>query len=118
MVELGEFVKHYDELKAIDVQLLAVSADTLDQSRTTQEELKIPFPVLADFKYEVMEVYGTREVTGSMHDLQGHPNHTPTLVLVDKTGTVRWIRRAADFKVVAPVTEVVAEALAEAAKLK
>ena len=48
----------------------------------------------------------------------GKPVHTPTLVVIDRNGTVRWIRRAADFKVTAPVSDVVAQALAEAAKAK
>jgi hypothetical protein len=48
----------------------------------------------------------------------GKPVHTPTLVVIDRDGTVRWIRRAADFQVTAPVTEVIPRALAEAAKLK
>ena len=118
MAELGEFAKHYDEIKAHDIRLLAVSIDSLERSRATAQELKLPFPLLSDSNREVLKLYGTighKPMDEAAPD--GKPVHTPTLVVIDRNGTVRWIRRAADFKVTAPVTQVVPQALAEAAKV-
>ena len=119
MAELGEFAKHYDELKANDIRLIAVSVDSVERSRTTEQQLKIPFPLLSDSNREVLSLYGTLG-HGHMDEAapDGKPVHTPTLVVIDRNGTVRWIRRAVDFKVTAPVTDVVAQAMAEAAKVK
>lgn len=117
MAELGEFAKHYDEIKANDIGLLAVSVDSVERSRTTAQQLKLPFLLLSDSDREVLRLYGTighKPMDQAAPD--GKPVHTPTLVVIDRNGTVRWIRRAADFKVTAPVSEVVPQALAEATK--
>jgi len=119
MAELGEFAKHYDELKANEIRLIPVSVDSIERSRTTEQQLKLPFPLLSDSNREVLRLYGTlghKPMDEAAPD--GKPVHTPTLVVIDRNGTVRWIRRAADFKVTAPVSDVVAQALAEAAKAK
>ena len=119
MAELGEFAKHYDEIKADDIRLLAVSVDSVERSRATEQQLKLPFPLLSDSSRDVLNLYGTighKPMDEAAPD--GKPVHTPTLVVIDGNGTIRWIRRAADFKVTAPVTEVVPQALAEAVKAK
>ena len=96
----------------MDVQVLGISVDPIDKAHLIQEKLKTPFPILSDAEQKVMELYGTRSPTYKNRD--GSPINTPTLVLVDKTGTVRWIHQAEDYKVRAPISEV----LAEAGKLK
>ena len=111
MAELGEFVKHYEELRALDVQVLGVSVDPPEINRGVQQNLKAPFPILSDAKHEAMEAYGTRQPTKGPDE--GIIN-TSTLVLIDKTGTIRWIRPADDYRVRAPIEQV----LSEARKLK
>jgi len=111
MNELGEFVKHHEELKALDVQVLGVRVDPPEINRGVQQNLKAPFPILSDAKHEAMEAYGTRQPTKSPDE--GVFN-TSTLVLIDKAGTVRWIRPADDYRVRAPIEQV----LSEARKLK
>jgi peroxiredoxin len=108
MAELGEFVKHYDELKALDVQVLGVSVDPPDKSRITQEKMKTPFPILSDSENKLMDLYGTRSPVYKGRG--GTPLNTPTLVLIDKKGIVRWIHQAPDYKVRAPISEVLEEA--------
>lgn len=112
MGELGEFVKHYAEFKALDVQILAISVDPPDKGRWVQEKLKVPFPILSDSMRAVMVLYGTR--SPKYHGRNGASINTPTLVLIDKTGTIRWIHQAGNFRIRAPVSE----DLAEARKLK
>lgn len=57
-----------------------------------------------------MEAYGLRNP-----EHEGPPPiNIPTLVLVDRTGKIRWIHQAEDYRVRLPVQEV----LSEARKLK
>ena len=107
MAELGEFAKHYEELRALDVQVLGVSVDPPEINRGVQQNLKAPFPILSDAKHEAMEAYGTRQPTKNPDE--GIMN-TSTLVLVDKTGTIRWIRAANDYRIRAPIEQVLSEA--------
>src|SRR5260370_14059306 len=112
MGELGEFVKHETEFKALDVQVLAISVDPPEKVQFVREKLKADFPILSDSKREVMELYGTRSPEYRNHE-DGSIN-TPTLVLVDKSGIVRWIHQATNFR----VREAIEEDLAHARKLK
>jgi peroxiredoxin len=107
MHELGEFVKHSDDLKALDVQVLGISVDPVDKGRVAEQKLHAPFPILSDSDRKVMELYGTRS---PIYQGPFGPINTPTLVLIDKTGTIRWIHQATDFRVRAPVDEVLAQA--------
>ena len=111
MSELGEFVKHDKDLKAMDVQVLAISVDPPDKGKWAQEKLHATFPFLSDSKDEVMELYGTR--SPEHHNREGGMINTPTLVLIDKTGTIRWIHQATNFR----VREGIEEDLAQARKL-
>ena len=112
MSELGEFVKHEDDFKALDVQVLAISVDSPERGKWVEEKLKAPFPILSDSKRQVMELYGTR--SPEYHNREGGSINTPTLVLIDKTGAVRWIHQATNFR----VREAIEEDLAQARKLK
>ena len=112
MAELGEFVRHEDDFKALDVQVLAISVDPAERGKWVEEKLKASFPILSDSKHEVMELYGTR--SPEYHNREGGSINTPTLVLIDKTGAVRWIHQATNFR----VREAIEEDLAQARKLK
>jgi len=112
MSELGEFVKHDEDLRAMDVHMLAVSVDPPDKGKLAQEKLNATFPFLSDSKGEVMKLYGTG--SPEHHNREGGVINTPTLVLIDKTGTIRWIHQATNFR----VREAIEEDLAQARKLK
>jgi|SRR5437016_12316168 len=112
MSELGEFVKHNADFKKLDVQILAISVDPSDKGKWTQDKLNATFPFLSDSKRQVMELYGTR--SPKYHNREGGAINTPTLVLIDKTGSIRWIHQATNFR----VREAVEEDLAQARKLQ
>jgi peroxiredoxin len=103
MNELGEFVKHFDELKAKRVQVLGVSVDPIEKARVAQQALKAPFPILSDSDRNVMVLYGTASPLYRGRD--GKPLNTPTLVLIDRKGIIRWIHQAEDFRIRAPIAE-------------
>jgi peroxiredoxin len=107
MTELGEFVKHEEELKALDVQVLGISTDPVDKAREVHTQLKALFPILSDEHLEAMESYGTRNPSQEPDE---HPIHVPTLVLIDRNGIIRWIHQAEDYRVRAPVARVLEQA--------
>lgn len=92
--------------------MIAISVDPPDKARFTQEKLKAPFPILSDSEGKLMKLYGTRSPVYKGPD--GVAINTPTLVLLDRSGTVRWIRQAPEYKIRAPISQV----LEEARKLK
>jgi peroxiredoxin len=88
--------------------LLAVSVDPPDKARWVQEKLRAAFPILSDSKRELMDLYGTRSPVH--HGRDGGSINTPTLVLIDKAGTIRWIHQATRFRVRATIEEDLAAA--------
>ncbi|HVB28669.1 MAG TPA: redoxin domain-containing protein [Terriglobia bacterium] len=108
MAELGEFVKHDQELRKLDVQVLAISVDPVDKASEARAKLKAPFPMLSDSQDKVMDLYGTRSPVYKGRD--GAAINTPTMVLIDKTGRIRWLHQAADYKIRAPISEVLENA--------
>ena len=111
MTRVGELVKRYPEFQALDVQVLAVSVDPPDKARETEKQLKIPFPVLSDAKQVAMDTYGLHN---PKQGPGGSDNNKPTRVLIDRTGTIRWIHQAENV----PALSQVSMALEEAQKLK
>ena len=107
MAELGEFVKHHQELQDLGVQVLAISVDPIARVTQTQAQLKAPFAMLSDSLDQVMDLYGTRSPVYKNH--ADAAINTPTLVLIDKKGTIRWLHQAADYRIRAPISEVLNE---------
>lgn len=87
--------------------MIALSVDRPAQARRVKQELKIPFPVLSDWRRTVLNLYGTGL------NLKVGPHKGPfdmaTLVLIDKTGTVRWIHISTNYKVRLPISEDIAQ---------
>ena len=103
MAELGEFVIHHAELQALDVQVLGISADSIEKARETQSKLHTLFPILSDSEDKVMDQYGTRSPV--YKGPGGTAINPPTLVLTDRTGTIRWLHQAADYRVRSPFSQ-------------
>ncbi|MGH9469434.1 MAG: peroxiredoxin family protein [Terriglobia bacterium] len=107
MHELGEFVSHYDEIRSLNTVIVALSVDPLAKARLVKQELRIPFPVLSDSQRAVLNLYGT----GLSLKVGPHkgPFDMATLVLIDKSGTIRWIHVSTNYKVRLPVSEDIAQ---------
>ena len=108
-MELGEFTKHYKEFQAENVEVVAISSDNLDEALWTKEKVGTPFPVVSDAKRAAMEEYGTRSLSTYPAPDGGAYNHA-TLILVDKSGVIRWIYRNADYRVRSTVADDLAHA--------
>lgn len=64
--------------------------------------------MLSDANGAVMKLYNTRSLSTYLPQGVGPYNHA-TLMLIDATGTIRWIYRNPDYRVRATVAEDLAE---------
>jgi|SRR5690348_13067095 peroxiredoxin len=88
--------------------IVAVSTDPIEKAHWSKEKIKIPFPVLSDVKRTAMNLYNTRSLSTYKGPDGGLYNHA-TLILVDSSGTIRWIYRNPDYRVRATVEDDLAQ---------
>jgi alkyl hydroperoxide reductase subunit AhpC len=90
MTELVQLERRHDDFAKRNTRVLVVSLDGLDDSKKTQAD----FPnltVLADQKR------GLSEAAGLIHPHaapDGRDADAPTTILVNRSGTVRWLYRS------------------------
>jgi peroxiredoxin len=89
MVELGQLEKHHGEFDARGVRIVAVSLDDLAETRQTQER----FPHLTILSDHDESLARAADVIGPHHSPTGEITVSPTTVLIDKSGNVRWVFR-------------------------
>jgi peroxiredoxin len=95
MVELGELEKHHADFDQRNVRLVAISRDDLEDSKKTQDA----FPhlqIVSDVDHKVADALA---VIDKGHGPGGQDTNAPTTMLVDGSGTVRWIGRPNRFLV-------------------
>ena len=90
------------EFDALEIQMVAISPDTVDESaRLARKGLSMP--ILADDTLAVTDLYGVRHPDGiaATPGKRGirRPLAIPTTLLIDAEGVVRWIDRAEDYRV-------------------
>ncbi len=73
---LRAFAQHYSTFREGECSILAVSPDTVIANLHTQEELHLPFPLLADPKGEVISRYTQWDATAG--------TLKPSIVLADR----------------------------------
>lgn len=89
MIELGQLETHHDEFARRQTRVVAVSVDSLDDSRKTQR--KFPqLTVVADHDHKLVDVVAVVHRRAGMH---GEDVAAPTTILVDKLGVVRALFR-------------------------
>jgi alkyl hydroperoxide reductase subunit AhpC len=90
MTELVQLERRHDDFAKRNTQVLVVSLDGLDDSKKTQAD----FPhltVLADQKRGLSEAAGLIHAHAAP---DGRDADAPTTILVDRSGTVRWLYRS------------------------
>ena len=90
MTELVQLERRHDDFARRNTQVLVVSLDGLDESKKTQADYP-HLTVLADQKR------GLSEAAGLIHARAGPDGgdaDAPTTILVDRSGTVRWLYRS------------------------
>jgi peroxiredoxin len=85
----------------------------MDKAQWDKDKIHLPFPVLSDHGRVAMNLYNTVSLSTYPAPDGGKYNHA-TLILIDATGTIRWIYRNPDYR----IRKTVAEDLAEIRKLQ
>lgn len=73
---LRTFAKAYSAIREEECSILAISPDTVLANLLTQDELHLPYPLLADPKGEVFSQYTLRDATAD--------SQNPGIVLADR----------------------------------
>jgi alkyl hydroperoxide reductase subunit AhpC len=90
MIELGQLERRHEDFARRDTRVVVVSVEGTEDAKKTQAD----FPhllVLAD------QARGLSEAAGLIHPhagLGGSDADVPTTILVDRSGTVRWLYRS------------------------
>ncbi len=96
------FVSDLTQFSGIGADVLGISVDSVWTHKAFAEKLGIKYPLLADFnpKGEVGKKYGVY--------LEDKGIQSRTTIVVDKTGTVRWVK-AVEIPTVPDTKEMIAE---------
>jgi len=89
MIELGQLEKHHGEFDARGVRILAVSLDDVADSQETQTK----FPHLTILSDHDESLARAASVIGPHLGPAGEATVSPTTIVFDKAGIVRWVYR-------------------------
>lgn len=78
-----ELTSVYEDIKALNAEVVAISVDDLAGASDIVEKVGIPFPVLYDPSREVPESY-------KVFNLLGDQVATPSTFVVDQNGVIVW----------------------------
>jgi peroxiredoxin Q/BCP len=80
---------NYGELKKNGFEILGVSPDPVDKQKKFEIKYKLPFPLIADEKNKITELYGVRD----MKKMFGHEylGILRTTFVIDEKGIIRKI---------------------------
>src|SRR5258708_6583549 len=90
MTELVQLERRHDEFPKRNARVIAVSVEGLDDARKTQADYP-HLTVVSD------EAHRLSEIAALIHPHaapDGSDADVPTTILVDRTGTVRWLYRS------------------------
>jgi mycoredoxin-dependent peroxiredoxin len=82
--ELGELKEKEEMILKLDTQILAASVDSTWSEKAFAKELGVKFPVLGDFKKQVVPLYG------ALYEDKGFAKRT--IFVIDKQGKVAYKR--------------------------
>jgi peroxiredoxin len=93
MIELGELERRHQDFDQRNVRIFAISSDPLEDARLNQAD----FPHLKLISDEGLNM---AKAVGMVHTGAapgGKDTNAPTTLLVDGSGTVRWLERPSNF---------------------
>src|SRR5438270_12737086 len=89
MTELGQLEQQHDEFDARAVRIVAASLDHVEETAKTQQQ----FPHLTILSDNDESLANAAAVVGPHHGPHGETTVSPTTVLIDAQGKVRWLFR-------------------------
>jgi peroxiredoxin Q/BCP len=75
------------ELEVLDAEVLAISADSVEQNQRLAESAELEFSLLADPERKAIEAYGLLHAGAS---IDGGDIARPAMFLVDRNGSIAW----------------------------
>jgi peroxiredoxin len=86
MSELHGLQTRIEDIRALDAEVLAISADPVEQGRGVVEQLQLDYAVLSDPGLVAIDAYGLRHVGGGLDgDIA-----RPAVYVLDRDGRVVW----------------------------
>ena len=82
-----ELNDNYDDIQALNAEILAVSTDDLTDSQWVVDNVGLTFPILYDPEVTTVADYG-------VFNLLGDELATSSIFIIDKDGVIRWIHAA------------------------
>jgi peroxiredoxin len=89
MAELGQLEAHHGEFDARNTRIVAVSLDDVAETARTQEQF-MHLTILSDAGQSLAKA---ADVIGPHRSTSGGETMSPTTVLMDRSGQVRWVFR-------------------------
>jgi peroxiredoxin len=83
--EMGELKEKEELIFKLDTQILAASVDSVWSEKAFAKELGVKFPILGDFRKEVVPLYG------ALYEDKGFAKRT--IFVIDKQGKVAYKRQ-------------------------
>ncbi len=90
------FERSLNEFHARNIEVVAISVDSNEESRKLCASQGYTYPFLSDAKAEVIRRYGVLHARGGE---DGQDIARPAEFLVDATGTIRWVNLTDDLRV-------------------
>lgn len=87
--EMCEFRDSMARLIDLDAQVIGISANDPFSNKGFAEKNRLPFPILSDYKREVIKTYGLE-----LHDFAGLDGYTVSkrsIFILDEKGIVRYV---------------------------
>ena len=81
---MADYREHYDEIRAVGANVVAISVDPPQKSEVVRQELRLPFPILSDMKRRVIQewdIYNAKEKGGIAR---------PSVFIIDCDRSVRY----------------------------
>jgi len=75
--------KNYDSIKDNGAELIAISNDTVEETKETVEDSRLTFTVLSDVDLEAIDAY-------NVNDPEAPGNAVPSTFIIEPDGIIVW----------------------------
>ncbi len=100
---MSKFIEQYDRITSAGVRMVTINNDNMDSHKMFKDRLGAPFEFLYDQDKTVAKEYGA--IVGPGFMITGFTNRE--FYLIDRDGTIRFIWRSPQPKVLPTVDEIV-----------
>jgi peroxiredoxin len=80
----AQFGRHYQDFQSANTQVIVILGDDIDRARKYSNEMKLPFPVLADPERQVYHRYGLHKAFVLIQ--------RSAAVIIDQEGVIQFIK--------------------------